>query len=297
MDLELRDSVVLVTGASRGLGAAIAIGLADEGARVVAAARSIDSLKEVAAQGSGRISVVEADMSDERAVEALIPEVMDRHGRIDGLINNAGVAPAGKFVDQDPQVWKDALTVNVIAPMLLAQAAGREMIRQRSGRIVNIASTTGVRGKPHLVGYSTSKGAVVRFTEALAAEWASKNVQVNCIAPGAFRTDAQKAVLESGRIAAAEGSQDSRRPHGRSGGDRPPGMLAGFSSLVVHDRRHLRRRWRRIGKAVGNIRDHRCTHPRVAGQDRLSRPGRKSSAGARCTRGRHRRRTDGGHGW
>lgn len=197
MDLQLRDTVVLVTGASRGLGAAMAIALAEEGAHVVAAARSKDSLAEVAAKGSGRISVVEADMSDELSVAGLVPEVISRHGRIDGLVNNAGIAPAGKFVDQDPQIWKDALTVNVMAPMLLAQAAGRHMIGQGGGRIVNIASTTGVRGKPHLVGYSTSKGAVVRFTEALAAEWAAKNVQVNCIAPGAFRTEAQKAVTES----------------------------------------------------------------------------------------------------
>lgn len=197
MDLQLKDCAVLVTGASRGLGAEMAVALAEEGAHVVAAARSVGSLNEVASRGHGRISVIEADMSDEECVGGLVDEVVARHGRIDGLINNAGIAPAGKFVDQDPQVWKDALTINVLAPMLLAQAAGRHMIAQGGGRIVNVASTTGVRGKPFLVGYSTSKGAVVRFTEALAAEWAPKNVQVNCIAPGAFRTEAQKAVTES----------------------------------------------------------------------------------------------------
>lgn len=197
MDLQLRDSVVLVTGASRGLGAAMALALAQEGATVVAAARSKDSLAEVAAQGGGRISAVTVDMRDEGSVNALVPEVISRHGRIDGLVNNAGIAPAGKFATQDPEIWKDAMAVNVIAPMLLAQAAGRHMIEQGAGRIVNIASTTGVRGKPFLVPYSTSKGAVVRFTEALAAEWAAKNVQVNCIAPGAFVTEAQKAVTES----------------------------------------------------------------------------------------------------
>ncbi|GAA2853059.1 3-oxoacyl-ACP reductase FabG [Streptosporangium fragile] len=197
MDLRLRDTVVLVTGASRGLGAAIAVELAAEGAYVVAAARSRDGLREVEAKGDGRISAVEADMRDEAAVAGLVEKVVERHGRIDGLINNAGIAPAGKFVDQDPQVWKDTLAVNVIAPMLLAQAAGRHMIAQGGGRIVNIASTTGLRGKPVLVGYSTSKGAVIRMTEALAAEWASKNIQVNAIAPGAFVTEAQKAVLES----------------------------------------------------------------------------------------------------
>lgn len=197
MDLQLKGTVVLVTGASRGLGAAMAIALAKEGAEVVAAARSVDSLEEVAAQGEGRISAVKVDMRDEESVKALVPEVIARHGRIDGLVNNAGIAPAGKFATQDPEIWKDAMAVNVIAPMLLAQAAGQQMIEQGAGRIVNIASTTGVRGKPFLVPYSTSKGAVVRFTEALAAEWAPKNVQVNCIAPGAFVTEAQKAVTES----------------------------------------------------------------------------------------------------
>ncbi|MEW2354439.1 SDR family oxidoreductase [Spirillospora sp. NPDC029432] len=202
MDLGLTDTAVLVTGASRGLGAAIALQLAAEGAHVVAAARSRESLEDVAARGGGRISVVEADMRDEAAVAGLADEVVARHGRIDGLINNAGIAPAGKFADQDPAVWKDAMAVNVLAPMLLAQAAGRHMIAQGGGRILNVASTTGVRGKPYLVPYSTSKGAVVRFTEALAAEWAAKNVQVNCLAPGAFRTDAQKAVLESPELLA-----------------------------------------------------------------------------------------------
>lgn len=197
MDLQLTDTVVLVTGASRGLGAAVALGLAAEGAHVVAAARSKRSLDEVAARGGGRISVIEADMRDDAAVAGLADRVVEHHGRIDGLINNAGVAPAGAFADQDPDVWKETMAVNVIAPMLLAQAAGRHMIAQGGGRVVNVASTTGVRGKPGLVGYSASKGAVVRLTEALAAEWAARNVQVNCIAPGAFRTDAQRAVLES----------------------------------------------------------------------------------------------------
>lgn len=197
MDLRLSDSVVLVTGASRGLGAAIAVQLAAEGALVVAAARSGKDLAGVAARSPGRISTLEADMRDEEAVTGLVAAVLARHGRIDSLVNNAGIAPAGTFADQEPGVWKDTMAVNVIAPMLLAQAAGRHMIDQGGGRIVNIASTTGLRGKPRLVGYSASKGALVRMTEALAAEWAPKNVQVNAIAPGAFQTEAQQAVLDS----------------------------------------------------------------------------------------------------
>lgn len=227
MDLQLSDTVVLVTGASRGLGAAMAIALAREGAYVVAAARSADSLAEVAAQGDGRISTVEADMRDEASVAALVPEVLARHGRIDGLVNNAGIAPAGKFATQDPAIWKDALAVNVVAPMLLAQAAGVRMIEQGGGRIVNVASTTGLRGKPFLVPYSTSKGAVVRFTEALAAEWAAKNVQVNCIAPGAFVTEAQKAVTESPELHA---KRIAKIPAGRMA---DPSELVPLACLLV----------------------------------------------------------------
>lgn len=230
MDLGLTDSVVVVTGASRGLGAAMALALAAEGAHVVAAARSKGSLAEVAAQGGGRISTVETDMRDEASVQALIPEVIARHGRVDGLINNAGIAPAGKFATQDPAIWKDAMAVNVIAPMLLAQAAGVQMIEQSGGRIVNVASTTGVRGKPYLVPYSTSKGAVVRFTEALAAEWAAKNVQVNCIAPGAFVTEAQKAVTESPDLHA---KRVAKIPAGRMA---DPAELVPLACLLVSPR-------------------------------------------------------------
>lgn len=227
MDLRLNDTVVLVTGASRGLGAAMALGLAREGALVVAAARSKDSLAEVAAQGDGRISTIEADMRDEASVQALVPEVVARHGRIDGLINNAGIAPAGHFATQDPEIWRDAMAVNVIAPMLLAQAAGVRMIDQGGGRIVNVASTTGVRGKPFLVPYSTSKGAVVRFTEALAAEWASRNVQVNCIAPGAFVTEAQKAVTDSADLLA---KRVAKIPAGRMA---DPAELVPLACLLI----------------------------------------------------------------
>ncbi|MCR1786296.1 SDR family oxidoreductase [Nocardioides carbamazepini] len=227
MDLRLTGTVVLVTGASRGLGAAMAIALAREGAYVVATARSEDSLAEVAAQGEGRISTIAADMRDESSVRAIVPEVIGRHGRVDGLVNNAGIAPAGKFATQDPAVWTDALAVNVVAPMLLAQAAGVHMIEQGGGRIVNIASTTGLRGKPYLVPYSTSKGAVVRFTEALAAEWAAKNVQVNCIAPGAFVTDAQKAVTESPELHA---KRIAKIPAGRMA---DPSELVPLACLLV----------------------------------------------------------------
>ncbi len=110
------------------------------------------------------------------------------------VVNNAGIAPAGKFIDQDWKRWNETLAVNVTAPAVLAQAAGRVFIEQRSGKVINVASTSGLRGKPILVSYSASKAALIRMTEALAAEWAPFGIQVNSIAPGAFTTDAQEAV-------------------------------------------------------------------------------------------------------
>jgi 2-deoxy-D-gluconate 3-dehydrogenase len=195
MDLRLQGQAALVTGASRGLGAAIAVGLAAEGCAVVAVARSVDGLAELARSAPDAISTIAADLADERAVAGLVDEAAARHGRLDILINNAGIAPAGEFLTQDPAVWERTFAVNVLTPMRLAQRAGRHFAQQGSGKILNVASTTGIRGKPLLVGYSASKGALIRMTEALAAEWARHGIQVNALAPGAFATDAQEAVL------------------------------------------------------------------------------------------------------
>jgi 2-deoxy-D-gluconate 3-dehydrogenase len=124
-------------------------------------------------------------------------QAIEAFGRIDIVVNNAGIAPAGSFLTQEDQVWDDVMAINVKAPAVLTRAAGKHMIAQGSGKIINIASTSGILGKAILVAYSSSKGALLQFTKALAAEWAKKGVQVNAIAPGAFATDAQSAVLES----------------------------------------------------------------------------------------------------
>ena len=202
MDLELDGKVAIVTGASRGLGRAMAVALAEQGVSVLAAARSADDLAELEARYPGRIKGRPCDMRDLAAVGALADEAVAAFGRLDLVVNNAGIAPAGAFLDQAESVWHEVFTVNVAAPATLARAAGRHMIPQRSGKIINIASTSGILGKPILVAYSSSKGALLQFTKALAAEWASKGVQVNAIAPGAFETSAQKAVLESPEILA-----------------------------------------------------------------------------------------------
>ncbi len=200
IDLQLEGKVAIVTGASRGLGEASAIALVEQGAKVLAVARSIDDLNKLKQSYPGNIEVLRCDMLDANMVASLPQIAVDNFGRIDIVVNNAGIARAGKFVEQDQQIWDDVFAINVKAPAVLARAAGEFFIKQKSGKIINIASTSGILGKPILVAYSSSKGAVLQFTKALAAEWASLGIQVNAIAPGAFETDAQSAVLESPEI-------------------------------------------------------------------------------------------------
>lgn len=200
IDLQLDGKTAIVTGASRGLGRAAAEALHGQGVRILAAARSIDQLEELASLDPDRIVAVQCDMQDTAAVAALPAKAVARFGGIDIVVNNAGIAPAGKFVEQDDQLWHKVMAVNVIAPAALARAAGIHMLEQASGKIINIASTSGILGKPVLVAYSASKGALLQMTKALAAEWAAGGVQVNAIAPGAFETDAQRLVLDSPEI-------------------------------------------------------------------------------------------------
>lgn len=198
MDLDLVDRVAIVTGASRGLGRAAAEALAAEGVRVLAVARSTTDLEKLRAADPDRIAIAIAtvDMRSADEVAALADLAVERFGRLDIVVNNAGIAPAGRFSDQPQEQWDEVFDVNVRAPVVLARAAGKHLLAQRSGKIINVASTSGINGKPILVSYSASKGAVLQFTKALAAEWGRFGVQVTAIAPGAFETDAQAAVLD-----------------------------------------------------------------------------------------------------
>lgn len=200
MDLRLEGRVAIVTGASRGLGRAAALALVAEGAKVLGVARSADALASLAQAGGGAIATVACDLLDLAQVAALPARAIDAFGRVDVVVNNAGLAPAGAFAEQDDALWQEVFAVNVFAAVALSRAAGEHLIAQRSGKIVNIASTSGLLGKPTLVAYSASKGAVLQMTKALAGEWAQHGVQVNAIAPGAFETDAQAAVLASEQV-------------------------------------------------------------------------------------------------
>jgi len=232
MDFDLDGRVAIVTGASRGLGRAAALALAAEGARVLGVARTAADLERLAAEHPERIAVAGCDMRDPEQVASLPAQAIGRFGRIDVVVNNAGIAPAARFAEQDWRTWNEVLAVNVTAPAVLARAAGEHFLAQRAGKVVNVASTAGLRGKPSLVAYSTSKGALVRFTEALAGEWARDGVQVNAIAPGAFDTDAQSAVTGAPEVLE---KRIRKIPARRMGGVAEIGPLVAYLASPLSD--------------------------------------------------------------
>jgi 2-deoxy-D-gluconate 3-dehydrogenase len=156
----------------------------------------------------------------------------DVFGRLDAVVNNAGVAPAGRIETMPLDEWQRILAVNVLAPVALMRAAAPVLLGQGRGKVVNIGSLSGMRGKPTLAAYSASKGALARLTEASAAEWAGRGVQVNMIAPGAFATEAQRAVIDDPDILAR---RVRKIPAGRMGRVEEIGPLACFLVSPLSD--------------------------------------------------------------
>ena len=188
---KLDGKVALVTGASSGLGQAIAIGLAEAGADVACHARSADKAKDtiVSIQKLGRRGeAVEGDMAVTATPVCLVEQTLEKFGRIDILINNAGMIRRAPAVDFSEDDWSTVIQVNLSSVFRLSQAAGKTMIEQGSGKIVNIASLLSFQGGITVPAYTASKSGVAGLTKALANEWAKFNVNVNAIAPGYMET-------------------------------------------------------------------------------------------------------------
>ena len=186
----------LVTGASRGIGAVVAAALAAEGAHVSLLAREAQSLARLAGQlGNDRALPVAADVTDGASVRGAFAAARARFGPVHILINNAGQAASAKFTDTDEALWQRIMAVNLTGTYLCAHAAVTDMLELKYGRIVNIASTAGLRGAAYISAYVASKHAVIGLTRALALEFATRNITVNAVCPGYVDTDIVKQAI------------------------------------------------------------------------------------------------------
>jgi len=199
------DKIALVTGGSRGIGKAIAIAFGEAGATVVVAARNVNLLEEVVKEIQaigGNAFYVKCDLTRDEDIFTLVTKTIERYGRIDILINNAGISPwVKKSEEVTKEMWEEVIQANLLAPFLLCREAGKIMMKQNWGRIINIASVGGLVALPRQIAYCATKGALIQMTKVLAIEWAEKyNITVNVIAPGYFATDLTEGMRASDTI-------------------------------------------------------------------------------------------------
>jgi len=226
----LDGKLALVTGASRGIGRAIAQALAAEGASVVLGARDEAKLQEVVAAitaSGGKAEALALDGARAESVAAGCEQLLAAHGRLDHLVNNAGITRDTLLLRMKPEQWSEVLDTNLTGAFLCTQAALRPMLKQRAGRIVNITSVVGLTGNAGQANYAASKAGLIGFTKAVAREVASRNITVNAVAPGFIETDMTAAMTDK-----AKESMAAAIPLGRVGS---PQDVAGAVCFLVSD--------------------------------------------------------------
>ena len=251
---DLKGKTALVTGGSRGLGLQMAHALGEAGARIMLSSRKAGDLEEAAAdlQAAGiDARWIAADCSKEEDIRRLADDTMQRMGDIDILVNNAGAAWGAPAEDHPVEAWDKVMNLNIRGYFILSQhVAKRSMIARRSGRIINLASIAGLGGNPPemtTIAYNTSKGAVVNFTKALAAEWGKYNITVNAICPGFFPSKMTAATLKN----FGEDNLKANAPLRRLGDDED---LKGLTVLFASDAgKHITGQWLAVDGGVSVV--------------------------------------------
>ena len=192
LTVDLAGQVAIVTGASRGLGKAMAIALARAAARVVCVARNADKLKETVnqiEQAGGKAEWKTCDVSHRESVDNLVDDVVEKHDHLDILVNNAGITRDTLLPRMSDEDWDDVIQTNLRSAFLMSRAASRYMMRARYGRMINITSVSGLIGNPGQTNYSASKAGLIGLTRSLSRELAGRKVTINAVAPGFIESD------------------------------------------------------------------------------------------------------------
>lgn len=235
--MKLKGKVAIVTGGGRGLGKAIALAFAAEGADVVVVSRTISEVegtaKEVQALGR-RALPMKVDVSNKEEVKNMVDSVTQQFGRLDILVNNAGVQPPiGPVIKNDPEEWLRTVTINLGGTFLCSRAVLPIMIKNRQGKIINLSGGGATSPRPYFTAYAASKAAVVRFTETLAEEVKEFNIQVNAISPGAVNTRMLEEIIAAGEMAGERALAEAKRQ--KETGGTPPEKAADLAVLLASD--------------------------------------------------------------
>jgi 3-oxoacyl-[acyl-carrier protein] reductase len=237
--MKLEGKAALVTGASRGIGRVIALSLAGEGADVaVNCSSSIKEAEKVAQEirELGRNSIViKADVSDKAAVEKMMSEVAKQFSKLDILVNNAGTAIVGPSEKLEENLWRRGIDVMLTGVFFCSQAAGKEMIKRKSGKIINIASINGIVAFPERACYCSAKAGVMALTKVLGSEWAIHNININAVAPGYVETDLVSNLVAKGTLDINELA--SRTPNGKLA--KPGDVADTVVFLASEDSQHI----------------------------------------------------------